>query len=58
MTDGALGVWPSTEPANADRVWKDRGSPFLNREDLIHNKKATGRPEDLVDLEMLERVRK
>ncbi|MBI3448328.1 MAG: hypothetical protein HY049_05360 [Acidobacteria bacterium] len=35
-----------------------RDLPFLSREDLIRNKKATGRPKDLVDLQMLERVGK
>jgi hypothetical protein len=28
--------------------------PFLGREDLIRNKRATGRPKDLADLDVLE----
>jgi hypothetical protein len=28
--------------------------PFLGREDLVRNKRATGRPKDLVDLDILE----
>ena len=29
--------------------------PFLGREDLVQNKRATGRPKDLADLDILER---
>ena len=29
--------------------------PFLGREDLVQNKRATRRPKDLVDLDILER---
>jgi hypothetical protein len=29
--------------------------PFLSRPDLIRNKRASGRPKDLADLDILER---
>ena len=29
--------------------------PFLSRQDLVRNKRATGRPKDLADLDVLER---
>lgn len=45
-----------------DEAWQNRamhgvGShevPFLSRQDLVRNKKATGRPKDLADLYVLE----
>jgi hypothetical protein len=48
-----------------DAAWDNRvthrvGSleiPFLGREDLIRNKRATARPKDLADLHVLERPR-
>ena len=46
------------ETAWRNRVTHRVGSrdlPFLSREDLIRNKKMTGRPKDLADLETLER---
>ncbi len=30
--------------------------PFLGREDLVKNKRATGRPKDLADLDILDRT--
>jgi hypothetical protein len=47
-----------------DQAWPDRvqaelgGCPvcFIGRQALIQNKRATGRPKDLVDLEVLEDV--
>jgi len=46
-----------------DEAWRNRvvhrvGSqdvPFLSREDLVRNKRASGRPKDLADLDILER---
>lgn len=32
--------------------------PFLSREALLQNKKASGRPKDLVDVELLEKTKK
>ena len=31
-----------------------REVPFLGRDDLIRNKRASGRPKDLADLDILE----
>lgn len=44
-----------------DEAWKRRATvrigsaavPFLGREDLIRNKRASGRPKDLADLDAL-----
>ena len=33
---------------------EDLAVPFLGRSDLIENKRASGRPKDLVDVELLE----
>lgn len=33
----------------------DLSVPFLGQDDLIRNKRASGRPKDLVDLDLLER---
>lgn len=44
--------------ARKDRVTHDVGGvvvPFLGRDSLIRNKRATNRPRDRVDLELLER---
>jgi len=46
-----------------DEAWHNRAThrvgsyevPFLSREDLVLNKRATGRPKDLADLDVLER---
>jgi len=46
-----------------DEAWRNRvmhrvGShdvPFLSRHDLIRNKRASGRPKDIADLDILER---
>ena len=35
-------------------VIEDHGLPFLSRADLARNKRAAGRPKDLVDLAALE----
>jgi hypothetical protein len=48
-----------------DEAWRNRTThrldsyevPFLSREDLVRNKKATGRAKDLADLDVLERER-
>ncbi len=48
-----------------DDAWRNRiihrvgkeDVPFLSRRDLVCNKKATGRPKDLADLDALERER-
>ena len=45
-----------------DEAWKNRtmhsvgafNVPFLGRDDLIRNKRASGRPKDLADLDILE----
>jgi hypothetical protein len=46
-----------------DEAWRNRVThrvgphavPFLSRHDLIRNKRASGRPKDLADLDILER---
>lgn len=46
------------EQAWARRVTHTVGSlavPFLSREDLVRNKRASGRSKDLADLQVLER---
>jgi hypothetical protein len=37
-------------------TYGDQVVPISGRADLIRNKRATGRPQDLLDLEILERV--
>lgn len=46
-----------------EEAWQNRTThhtdshdvPFLSRQDLVRNKRATGRPKDLADLDVLER---
>jgi len=48
-----------------DEAWQNRAThrvgshevPFLSRQDLVRNKKSTGRPKDLADLDVLEHKR-
>jgi hypothetical protein len=47
-------AWPSR---TVERVG-DLEVPFLGRQALLQNKKASGRPKDLADVEMLEREKK
>ncbi len=47
-------AWPSK---TVEKV-ADLDIPFLGRQALLQNKKASGRPKDLVDVEMLERRKK
>ena len=50
---------------NFQEAWRDKviqrvgivEIPFLSRQDLVRNKRASGRPKDLADLEILERDR-
>jgi hypothetical protein len=47
-------------PAWASRVestYAGEAVPVIGREDLIRNKRAAGRPQDLLDAELLERMR-
>ena len=47
---------------NFDEAWQNRTThpvgkheiPFLSRQDLVRNKRASGRPKDLADLDTLE----
>jgi hypothetical protein len=43
-------AWPARLPA----PFADQVAPVLSREDLIRNKRASGRPRDLVDAMWLE----
>ena len=45
------------DPANRDRVTRavrGREIPFIGRDALLQNKRATGRTKDLADAELLE----
>lgn len=44
-------AWPNRTVHHVGRL----EIPFLGREDLVANKRATGRPKDLADLDVLER---
>jgi len=52
----------SQTPLDFDEAWSNRTMhsfgprevPFLGRDDLIRNKRASGRPKDLADLDILE----
>ena len=61
---GDLDAWVWVNPENAQniiRAWEKRimiqlngmNVPFIGREDLITNKKATGRPQDIADVSRL-----
>ncbi|MFO7536595.1 MAG: hypothetical protein R6X32_00885 [Chloroflexota bacterium] len=64
-----LDLWVSTGPANAAAVYKalrEFGAPladmtdlpvfFISRQDLITAKQASGRPQDLIDADLLSQV--
>jgi hypothetical protein len=42
-------------PARAETSYGDQAVPVIGRTELIRNKRAAGRPQDLLDLEILER---
>jgi len=48
---GDLDIWVEATRENARKVT----IPFLSKAALIRNKRATGRPKDLLDLEELEK---
>lgn len=41
---------------HVETTYGDQVVPIIGRAELIRNKRATGRPQDLLDLEILERV--
>ena len=47
-------AWPNRKEAD---VGLDLRCPFIGIDDLIRNKKAAGRPQDLADVDALERIR-
>lgn len=42
-------------PGRAETTYGDQAIPVIGRSALIRNKRASGRPQDLLDLEILER---
>jgi len=42
-------------PASVEQVLDGRAIPYLGRNELIANKRATGRAQDLVDVMVLDR---
>lgn len=58
---GDLDIWIQATPENAARVLQalktfgvgDLPVPVIGRSDFIANKKASGRPKDLLDIELL-----
>jgi hypothetical protein len=61
-----IDVITSVEKLDFDRAWSNRvastygGIPIsvLSIDDLLENKRAVGRPQDVIDIERLEKVRK
>lgn len=59
-----IDIWTEIDGVSFDAAWSDReegsyGSvrvPFISRANLILNKRASGRKQDLADLERLERT--
>ncbi len=49
-----LDLWISTDPGNARSVYQR--IPFISRRDLITAKLASGRPQDLIDAELLAQI--
>ena len=43
-------------PGHVDTTYGDQAVPVIGRVELIRNKRASGRPQDLLDLEILERA--
>ena len=43
-------------PGHAETTYGDQAVPIIGRAELIRNKRASGRPQDLLDLEILERA--
>jgi hypothetical protein len=52
-----LDVWVRPTPENAARVYRalqQFGAPLADLDDLLTDKRACGRPQDLLDVEKLE----
>lgn len=55
-----LDLWTDPAPDNAERTFRalaaygEQPIHVLSREHLLRNKRATGRPQDLLDIEALE----
>ncbi len=43
-------------PGHAETTYGDQAVPVIGRAELIRNKRASGRPQDLLDLEILEQA--
>jgi hypothetical protein len=48
-------VFEDAWPARMEARFADQTVPVLSRDDLMRNKRATGRPQDLLDVQWLER---
>lgn len=46
---------PEAWPNRAETTYGDQTVPVIGRRQLIQNKRASGRPQDLLDLEILDR---
>ena len=49
---------PTQWPRRIEGVYGDVRFPVIGLDDLLANKRAAGRPQDLVDVEALERERR
>lgn len=49
--------WDDAWPNRVEVAWQGRRVAFLGLDDLLHNKRTSGRPKDLVDVDELERRR-
>ncbi|MFC1657070.1 hypothetical protein ACFL2P_00655 [Candidatus Moduliflexota bacterium] len=60
-----IDILTSISGVDFDSAWGNRDTveieglkiPVLSREDLVHNKKAFGRPQDIADLQRLDSLR-
>jgi len=44
-------------PRRSELAFEDLAIPFISKEDLIRSKKASGRPQDLIDVQNLENAK-
>lgn len=51
-----LDLWVKPDPENAERVFREHAAWIPSPEILVRNKRASGRPQDLLDVAALERA--